>query len=1319
MILNKLKNIFCIVISSYILSTNVLAESHTELLNNGRAIDVIKQLTKDIERYDGKKKLDAIYLLADVCILTDDEVCLKNAFDSNVKLLYDNLKKWEKKNPSEIDSWKSVYDTNQALFAYRVLTSLDESSFDLVLSGEESNFHGHPDSSHSGLRLIVQANIASMKGDKALAEQFMRRARALVLNKDLAGILHQSNLAYLLESSLYYLNDSKDIKRWLTSSLAANLKMKQDIDKYYNPYVYLRIFQAIYSSGLLDKQQENFIINHLHKFYSTIQISDSSRLGRKREEFYAFLAFESFNEKNGLTFNPEEELRKYNAQSFSGVGVKAFLDIESGKTNLQELEVLLKRFNEMYRSRGPSIQAHLDPSLSILNSLIEKAKNNHTEEAKNIEKYISSEIKLLEKMNLRPGDNNPILNKQAFSLISYSIDRLKKIKPDSVEIENAGLMLIQSISSSYSGDEQASYAILETVANDLEKQQVLNFITLKERYGFILSDAYYQSTMLMDKNASTKNLQDRKVLTPDSQAQILDLFVKSSIQLQPLRKRKNLGHVLNIDSLREKIGAKDLAILSALHQDKLMILEVTKDSSNYKVIDISRLDVQYALKILTNPNLENYSEQVIKEASRTFSNLIFTKSTSKSIQNILFINGPSVGNVAYTLLSHPASDDWLINKVKVKAYNSIAQVLSKNKVSKEYPPKYSFVAFANPQLRDGVELASVSNTESLIRGGNGRGVTSLPELPETEVEVTNIAREFKGGKLLFTRREANISNLLKTNLSNVEVLSFSTHGVMSGEVEGALSPSIVLTPNNDDGLASSEILFSMIGSPKVVLLSTCNSKTTSSNLNLSEINSLSSSFSLKGSKAVVSSYWAVNSEATTFLMTETAKFVAKGLSYADALIAAQKKMMSMKKWSHPHMWAAFVITGDYVRNNSYLNSVVEKDLPRMVPGDGFTRDGSLFVAQYDSNSFDEKIYVYNEKNLQFREKISFSNQIVDSIKFDSSFKNVYAGVKHSEKFHIYQIINGVNTKNICSFPLHKDWLVRSFFVKDNFAYSLFTAQNDKFFNFIVTTIDLSNCKQRGRFHSNLISPENLESLLIAPSTSAGHLVLLHTEKLKNEIQYSSGVNELNLPRKCTSKSVTSYSVFGPSSMNDDALDLKNSGVEFNLVLSNFHTYSKNSVHAVQVNPCTFESFARKIDIAWFNDKNLLFDKSGKYLRHKPRGDEAIIGNNFSHILKWHSKDDGDFIYVQGSPNVTSFLFNSTTKQTLPYETKRSLASLEYGQYLYRKSTGMWYLINSIEDCGITTPITFSGNYAIGACFSTDDSTPKNIKSSIYRRSLNH
>jgi CHAT domain-containing protein len=1319
MMIFRLKTTFLLLVSLITLSFNVQADSRAELLNNGRAIDVIKELRADIEKNEGQKKIDAVYFLADVCILTDDEACLQEVFDKNIKLLYDNLKRHDVKNPNQVDLWRSIYDANSAFFAYRVFSSLDESSFDLVLNAEKSNFHGNPNSSHSGLRLIVQSNIANVRGDKALAEQFIRRARALVLNKDLGGILHQSNLAYLLESSLYHLNDSRDIKRWLTSSLAANLKMSKDISNYYNPYAYLRILQVIYSSGLLNKQQELTVINDLHRLYSSIQISETSRLGRKREEFYAFLAFDSLRVPKKFTFNPEEELRKHSAQSLAGIGIKAFLDIESGKANLSELETLLGRLSEMYKGKGKAIQAHLDTSYAILNSLIDKASGNHSAEAKNIEKYISSEIKLVEKMNLRPGDNNPILNKEELSLINYSIERLKKIKPDSSEIANAGLMLIQSVSSSYAGDEQSSYAMLESAANDLEEQQVLSFITLKERYGYILSNAYYESALLIDKNSLAKNSQDRKVLTPDLQALILDLFAKSSIQLKPLRQRRNLGFVSNIDELQKQIGSNDLIIFSALQQDELMILEVSNKTSYYKSLNITDPSVRDSLEILTSSNLERYSTESVKNASITLSNLIFTKSKFKNIKNIHFVNGPSIANVPYTLLSNPASGDWLISELKVKAYNSIAQVLAKNRAGTKYSPKYSFVAFANPQLRDGIELSSVSATESLIRGGKGKGVTSLPELPETEVEVKNIAREFKGNQLIFTRRNANISNLLKTNLSNVEVLSFSTHGVMSGEVEGALSPSIVLTPNNDNGLASSEVLFSMIGSPKVVLLSTCNSKTTSLNLNLSEINSLSTSFSLKGSKVVVSSYWAVNSEATTLLMTETAKSVARGLSYAEALILAQKKMMTIKKWSHPNMWAAFVATGDYSRSPEYSQANTETDLLKTIPEDAFYRDGKIYVVQLDAANFDQKIYVYNDKNLQLKQKISFSTEVVDSIKIDSSNKNLYAGVKYSGKFHIHQFSDEKLSNSICSYELDRSWLVRSFFVKDNIAYSLFTRSDDKNFDFAVVSLDIKTCKQRTGFFPGVVNRERMESLFIVPSSTDSHLVLLHTEKMQKEVKYELGANELNIPRKCSSKSVTGYWVFGPSSSKDDALEVKNNGVEFNLSFSNYHLYSMKTVHAVQRDPCSFETFARKIDISWFNDQYLLFDKNGKYLRSLPSEDEAIIGDNFSQILKWHSKDDEDFVYIQGSPNVTSFLFDSETKQSLPYETKRSLASLEYSQFLFKKSTGRWYLINSIEDCGITSPITFSGNYAIGTCFSTDESTPRKIKSSIYRRSLSH
>jgi CHAT domain-containing protein len=113
----------------------------------------------------------------------------------------------------------------------------------------------------------------------------------------------------------------------------------------------------------------------------------------------------------------------------------------------------------------------------------------------------------------------------------------------------------------------------------------------------------------------------------------------------------------------------------------------------------------------------------------------------------------------------------------------------------------------------------------MIRGAAG-GLSSLSELPETEIEAINFSKIFRGKKELFFGRDANIENLTSLNLDNVNVLSFSTHGVLAGEVDGVKSSSIVLSPtNNNNGLITADWLFSITGSPRLAILSTCNSGT--------------------------------------------------------------------------------------------------------------------------------------------------------------------------------------------------------------------------------------------------------------------------------------------------------------------------------------------------------------------------------------------------------------------------------------------------------------------------------------------------------------
>ena len=68
-------------------------------------------------------------------------------------------------------------------------------------------------------------------------------------------------------------------------------------------------------------------------------------------------------------------------------------------------------------------------------------------------------------------------------------------------------------------------------------------------------------------------------------------------------------------------------------------------------------------------------------------------------------------------------------------------------------------------------------------------------------------------------------------------------------------------------------------------------------------------FKKAGVNTILMSLWEVDDEATSLLMTSFYKELAKGLSKADALKAAQKavKNYRAKDFSSPYYWAAFIL----------------------------------------------------------------------------------------------------------------------------------------------------------------------------------------------------------------------------------------------------------------------------------------------------------------------------------------------------------------------------------------------------------------------------
>jgi CHAT domain-containing protein len=171
--------------------------------------------------------------------------------------------------------------------------------------------------------------------------------------------------------------------------------------------------------------------------------------------------------------------------------------------------------------------------------------------------------------------------------------------------------------------------------------------------------------------------------------------------------------------------------------------------------------------------------------------------------------------------------------------------------------------------------------------------------------------------------EENIQRL-NTNgvLSNVRILHFATHGLVSGEIQGLAEPALVLTPpmiseadqvisENDGLLTASEVAQLRLDADWVVL-SACN--TAAGNGRGGEaLSGLARAFFYAGARALLVSHWAVNTEAAVKIMVGTFTAMAQdpSLGRAEALRKAMLDIIKKGKAEevHPRYWAPFVIIG--------------------------------------------------------------------------------------------------------------------------------------------------------------------------------------------------------------------------------------------------------------------------------------------------------------------------------------------------------------------------------------------------------------------------
>ena len=148
------------------------------------------------------------------------------------------------------------------------------------------------------------------------------------------------------------------------------------------------------------------------------------------------------------------------------------------------------------------------------------------------------------------------------------------------------------------------------------------------------------------------------------------------------------------------------------------------------------------------------------------------------------------------------------------------------------------------------------------------------------------------------------------------MLHFATHAALSGQVRGSIEPGLVLTPPAaataaDDGYLSSSEISQLKLNADWVVLSACNTAAAEGRAE-EALSGLARGFFYAGSRSLLVTHWAVESDSASLLTTGTfAHHMAHpGARRAESLRAAMLQVMAQPQFAHPAFWAPYALVGE-------------------------------------------------------------------------------------------------------------------------------------------------------------------------------------------------------------------------------------------------------------------------------------------------------------------------------------------------------------------------------------------------------------------------
>ncbi|WP_284619256.1 CHAT domain-containing tetratricopeptide repeat protein [Aquabacterium humicola] len=295
---------------------------------------------------------------------------------------------------------------------------------------------------------------------------------------------------------------------------------------------------------------------------------------------------------------------------------------------------------------------------------------------------------------------------------------------------------------------------------------------------------------------------------------------------------------------------------------------------------------------------------------------------AKARHLVIATSGP-LGSLPFAaLVTGDAAPDgtlpWLMKRWTIGQVPSVSAWLSLRALPPARPAPEPLIAWGDPAFA----LPGARGAGASTRAGAAFRYGDLPPLPESRDELQGIATSLKAdaGRDLLLGAAATRDSVLAASrngtLARKRVVVFATHGLVSGDLPGLQQPALALAaaPGDKTPLAPLLTLDDVLAlklNAEWVVLSACNTAAPDGRGD-EALSGLARGFLYAGSRTLLATHWAVETESAKRLTTATFEHRATnpGARKAESLRQAMLALAGTPRYAHPAYWAPFVLLGD-------------------------------------------------------------------------------------------------------------------------------------------------------------------------------------------------------------------------------------------------------------------------------------------------------------------------------------------------------------------------------------------------------------------------